>query len=73
MLASQEAASTNPRITAIIRGAEEKNSQVIAKGGSLAGSNGELLQEYRKDQDSMSPLAEVLARNSRVDVSIHGG
>jgi hypothetical protein len=68
LLASQEAASTNPRITAIIQGAEEKNSQAIAKGGGLASGNGELLQECRKDQDYYRVRwQEVLARNSRVD------
>ena len=47
---------------------------LAVSGWAGTGSNGELLQEYRKDQDYYRVRwQEVLARNSRVDVSIHGG
>jgi hypothetical protein len=68
LLASQEAASTNPRIWEIIKGAEEKHGQTIAKGGDLTNGLGELLREYKKDNAFyIARWQEVIARLSRVD------
>jgi hypothetical protein len=69
LLAAQEVASTNPRITAIIRGAEAHNGQTIANGGSLADGFGELLQESMLDNAFyLARWQEFGARYSRVDM-----
>lgn len=68
LLSAQEAASKNPRITAIIQGTRAHNQQTIANGGSLADGTHELLQASKQDNAFYTDRwQEVLARNSRVD------
>jgi hypothetical protein len=68
LLASQEAASLNPQVKAIIKGAAEKNSQYITRGGNLTSDYGELLRAYRTENEFyIASWEQVLVRNRRVD------
>jgi hypothetical protein len=68
LLSSVEAASANPRTRGIIKGAREKNSLYIKRGGSLSDIYKELLQEHGREIDFyIVHWQEVLKRNRRVD------